>query len=207
MKCKHALTLVQDFVDGQLGSGDHRRLEAHINDCRACAAEVNAYRRIALMLDDTLEYEPVPRGFSDRVIGLLKASGQIRHRRRQGALSRPAFRAPLAAAAVFIVILAIFPTTVGMLEALVGKGTVLVADTYIELQEKAPDVGVFTKTVITLQKNLHMLKTVALAGVSLIVRAGELFMIPALALLLTLGVGVMWLMRARRNASHVSLSI
>lgn len=211
MQCNETYELIQDFVDGRLNSREREGLTAHVASCAGCAAQLEEYRVLATMLDEHMTPEPVPPGFADGVIATLKAAGRIAearvHRRRVFAWVPTPLRVPVAAVVMALIAIAVFPATVGLLEVAVGKGTVLVTDTYIEIQEKATDVGVFTKFVVNLQKNLHMLKTVVLAAVSLIARAGEMFMIPALALIIALTTGVVLFVRSqRRSAHHASFS-
>lgn len=213
MKCDAAYELVQEFVDGLLPAEQRARFESHMEGCGRCSAEVHSYGRINVMLTESLAPEPVPAGFSDRIIGSLKVAGRIREVEPASAgilgWLRTPLRAPLAAAMLLLIAVSLFPVTGGLLEGLVGKGTVVVADTVVEFQEKASaDVGVFTRFVATLQKTFRTLKTVALAAVSLVIRAGELFMIPATAMLMVLIAGVVFFFRAarRRSTHHVSLS-
>jgi hypothetical protein len=212
MNCKDAHDLILDLVDERLGSAERKRLETHIGECARCARELEDYRVLSTMLDESLTPEPVPHGFADGIIATLREAGRITERRAQRArvfawIPAP-LRVPAAAFLMALVAVAVFPATIGLLEAMVGKGTVLVADTYIELQEKATDVGMFTKFVVNLQKDLHMLKTVVLAASSLVARAGEMFMIPALLVLLVLVAGVfMFVHLHRRGAHHASFSI
>lgn len=211
MKCKNVHDLILDLVDERLEADGRKRLEMHMRQCPRCTAEFEEYRTLSTMLDETLAPEPVPRGFADGVIATLREAGRIRDPRPQRArvlawIPAP-FRVPAIALLMALMAIAVFPATLGLLEGIVGKGTVLVADTYIEIQEKATDVGMFTKFVVNLQKDLHMLKTVTLATASLLARAGEMFMIPALLVILTLVAGIVMFVRLqRRGAHHASFS-
>ena len=122
--------------------------------------------------------------------------------------TRDRFKVALAGLAVLIIAIAVFPVTIGPLEGMLGKGTVLVTDAYIEVQERAADADALTRMLNGLERNLRMLKTVALAAFSLIARAGELFMIPALVTILLLALGVLLFLRVsnKRSAEHATFS-
>jgi hypothetical protein len=210
MNCNDAYALIHDYVDGVLGAEDSLRLESHADGCARCAAEVREYHHMESMLSN-MELEPVPHGFADHIVRQLRASGRIAESKAAGLFSWvPApLRIPLAGAVLLLVAVALFPATVGVLEGMVGKGTVLVADTYFDIQERATDVGWLTTLIVNLQKSLHMLKAVVMAGVTLIASIGGAFMIPALATLLVLmsGIGLFFRAVHRKAARHAMFSI
>jgi hypothetical protein len=207
MECGNFNTLMHDLADGSLDGDDRKRVNRHVDACPKCAQQLSELRSLNTLLDD-IPLEPAPLHFADRVIGKLRDAGRIAEPvTAPGGLfhwTRARFRVALAGLMILIVAIAIFPVAIGPLEGIVGKGTVLVTETYIEVQERAADAGAFTRMLDGLEKNLRMLKTIALAAFSLIARAGELFMIPALVTILLLTLGVLLFLRVSQKRSAES---
>jgi anti-sigma factor RsiW len=204
MNCRDLDTLVHDLADGSLKGRDRERVKRHVDGCPNCAQQLSELRSLNTLLDE-MPLEPAPLGLADRVIGRLKEAGRIAEPvTAPGGLfywTRDRFKVALAGMAVLIVAIAVLPLTIGPLEGIVGKGTVLVTDAYIEVQERASDAGALSRMLDVLERNLRMLKTVALAAFSLLARAGELFMIPALLTILLLTLGVLLFLRVSQKRS------
>ncbi len=204
MDCKDLNTLIHDLADGSLEGDDLASAYRHIDDCPNCAEQLGELRSLNTLLDG-MPLEPAPLGFADRVISKLREAGRIAEPLAvPGGLfhwTRDRFKVALAGLAVLIVAAAVFPVTIGPLEGMLGKGTVLVTDAYIEVQERAADADALTRMLDALKTNLRTLKTVALAALSLLARAGELFVIPALATILLLTLGVLLFLRVSQKRS------
>ena len=204
MDCKDLNRLIHDLADGSLEGDDRKRMKRHIDGCPRCAQQLSELRSLNTLLDE-MPLEPAPLGFADRVIGRLREAGRIAEPvTAPGGLfhwTRDRFKVALAGLTVLIVAIAVFPVTIGPLEGIVGKGTVLVTDAYIEVQERAADADALTRMLDALKTNLRTLKTVALAALSLLARAGELFVIPALATILLLTLGVLFFLRVSQKRS------
>ncbi|UCG51202.1 MAG: zf-HC2 domain-containing protein, partial [Candidatus Latescibacterota bacterium] len=76
MECKKAYALIQDFIDGTLGSSDREAFGRHVEACPRCAEELEMHRSLAAFLGE-MDLEGVPAGFGERVIGYLKSTGRI----------------------------------------------------------------------------------------------------------------------------------
>ena len=211
MTCGDFNRLIHDFADGILEGDERKRVKRHIDGCAGCAQQLAEVRSLNTLLDE-MPLEPAPLGFADRVVDRLREAGWISEPvTAPGGIfhwTRDRFRVALAALAVLIVAIAVFPVTIGPLEGMLGKGTVLVTDAYIEVQERAADADALTRMLDGLERNLRMLKTVALAAFSLLARAGELFMIPALVTILLLTLGVLLFLRVsqKRGAESATYS-
>ncbi|MCK5408219.1 MAG: hypothetical protein KAJ37_12210 [Candidatus Krumholzibacteria bacterium] len=204
MNCKNFNTLIQDLADGSLEGDDLAGANRHIDGCPNCAQQLSELRSLNSLLGG-MPLEPAPRGFADRIISKLWEAGRIVEPVAvPGGLfhwTRDRFRVALAGLAVLIVAIAVSPMTIGPLEGMLGKGTVLVTDAYIEVQERAGAADVVTGMLEAVKTNLRMLKTVALAAFSLLARAGELFVIPALVTILLLTLGVLLFLRTSQKRS------
>jgi hypothetical protein len=213
MNCKNVHKLIQDYIDGRLAADERKLVGSHIDGCAKCARELRELDTLATLLG-RMALEPAPQGFADRIIAKLKAGGQIVEPAAAVATgglfrwTRDRFKVSLAGAMLLLLAIALFPATIGPLEGMVGKGTVLVTDTYLQVQERAADADILTRVLDSLQKNLRTLKTVVLAGFSLLARAGELFMIPALATIFLLTLAVLFFLRMsnKRSAQHATYS-
>ena len=211
MDCKKINKLIHDFVDGSLERGTHAEAKRHIDECSKCAQELDELRSLNALLSD-MPPETVPVGFADRVVAKLKVAGRIAEpvSAPVGVFhwTRRRFRVSLAGVALLLVAVVVFPLTIGSLEGIAGKGTVLVADTYLAVQEAVANADFLFRIVDSLEDNFGTLKTIALAGLSLLVRAGELFMIPAALTILLLTLGALFFFRVtqKRSAEHATFS-
>jgi len=204
MNCRDFNTRIHDLADGSLEGDDLANANRHIEGCPDCTRQLGELRSLNSLLDG-MPLEPAPLGFANRVIDRLREAGRIAEPMAvPGGLfswTRDRFRVALAGLAVVIIAMAVSPMTIGPLEGMLGKGTVLVTDAYIEVQERAADADALTRMLVALKTNLRMLKTVALAAFSLLARAGELFMIPALVTILLLTLGVLLFLRVSQKRS------
>lgn len=49
MTCREAVSLVTAYLDGALGTGDHHRLERHLDECPHCREHLNQIRATILV--------------------------------------------------------------------------------------------------------------------------------------------------------------
>jgi len=214
MDCKKVGGLIQDLVDGELVSDDSDLVRKHVGSCSKCADELRSLRTLISTLN-RMELAPVPVRLADRVIDRLRHAGRIvvPQSAAPGPFGRlfgwiPAsYRVPVAAAILVLFAVAIIPAAVGVFEGFVGKGTVLVTDTYLEVQDRVAAVDILSRLIENLEKDLRMLKTILLAGFSLLAQAGTMLMIPALLSILVLSVGVLLFLRVshKRSAQHATM--
>jgi anti-sigma factor RsiW len=213
MQCRETNKLIHDFIDGALGSAARSKFEGHVATCADCTETLHRYQTLTIGLDQ-MERAEVPAGFADRVMVRLKVAGAMRDRRRAAAPGRagifgwlhPRLRIPLTMAAVLIVALSIFSSTSGMLHGFVGKSAVFVTDASLEIQERLSAVEVVTQFVRGIFGSLATLIKIAF---SVLTTAGEVFRLPALAMIVMMTVGVVWYLRShqsRRRAHHASYS-
>ena len=207
MKCQEAYALIQDAIDGRLSVSKKESLERHRVGCARCDAELGSYQTLANRLN-AMKLEAAPRGLADRVILGLRATGRIVDpaalQRVPLPWLRTRMRVTIAAATVCLVALAMFPATIRPLTGIAGKGAIVVTDAYLVVQ----NANVLGGVVDNLEKNLRTLKTVLQVGFSLIATVGEIFMLPALAVLILLSLGVGWYARVihRGSTGHASYS-
>ena len=212
MNCDTLRTLIHDYVDGTLVGTDRGLVESHLDGCTECSREASDLYGVVALLDE-MTAEPVPDGFADRVIDQLRVSGRIARRSALTSFGfgrvRDRFRLGLATAMLVLLAVLILPTSMGVLEGIVGKGTVLVADAYVQMQEKVADVDFLTRVLRSMEQNLGTLKTIVRAGFSLLARAGEMLFVPAMVTMLLLVLGVLLFLRAahRRGAEHAVYSL
>lgn len=217
MNCKDAHTLIQDYVDGELHWRDKRVLARHLVACRGCAEALRYYDALASELSQ-LPLVAAPAGLAEGVIAKLRGAGRIADRspaarrvRRWGAFAwLPArLRVPVAAAVAFVVVAAVVPITSELFHTVVGKGTVMVADTYLDVSEGLDSVEAAGGFVDGLERNLRTLGTVLRAAFSLLVQLGEHLALPAVGMLATLILGAAWLLRhrQRRSSGHAAISV
>lgn len=202
--------MIHDYVDGVLDARRRESADTHLGRCAGCAQELRDLRGVGVLLDE-MSVVDAPAGFADRVVARLKASGRIVEPVpvTGGLFATNRFRFGLAGAMLVLLAVLVFPSTVGLLEGMVGKGTVLVTDAYLEVQETAADAAVFTRVLHSMEKNLGTLKTILAAGFSLLARAGEVLFVPAMTAILLLALGVLFFLRAshRRSAEHAIYSL
>ncbi|MEE9270125.1 MAG: hypothetical protein V3V49_07680 [Candidatus Krumholzibacteria bacterium] len=211
MKCKDAYALIQDLIDGRLSTRDTEPLERHRSKCARCASELRTYQALTALMDD-MRPETPPRGFADRVIVGLKATGRIAETaavRRVGVRwLRTRSRVALASAMLCLVALSLFPATIQPLTGLAGKGAVVVTGALVAVQDWLASGNAITRVVDNVEKNLRTVKTVLHAGFSVVSTAGDVLMLPALFILLMLTVGGAWYARVNHRGStgHASFS-
>ncbi|MGB9907446.1 MAG: anti-sigma factor family protein [Candidatus Saccharicenans sp.] len=110
MRCHQAQRLINELLDGELGAGDRRQLQAHLDSCAGCrelyqdlkaiketvapAAEIEPSKRIWPKLESRLRAEVIP-GLQAESTRSSKAK-PARGANRWFQLARPAFKAALA---------------------------------------------------------------------------------------------------------------
>ena len=209
MNCTQLHELIHNFVDGALTGKRLDSAKNHIENCDGCAGEVLALRSVDTALRE-MTLEPAPEGFADHVVSMLHATGRIAAPSHSvsGIRSWQGPRVALAGVIIVLLAVAIFPATVGSLKGLVVKGTVLVTDAYLAVEKTVAGADVVRGVLSSLQADLGTLKTVLMAGFSLLARAGELFLLPALLTIMLLALGVLLYLRTgnRRSAEHATFS-
>ncbi len=208
MKCKDAYTLIQDLIDGRLSTRDTEPLERHCSKCARCASELRAYQALTALMNDMTPETP-PRGFADRVIAGLKATGRIAETATvRVRWLRTWSRVALASAMLCLVALALFPATIQPLTGLAGKGAVVATGALVAVQDWLGSGNAITRVVDNVERNLRTVKTVLHAGFSVVSTAGDVLMLPALFILLMLTVGGAWYARVNHRGStgHASFS-
>ncbi len=96
--CPAYEALVLDRASGDLAPGDAARLDAHLETCPACRAELAAYAEtlaLARLPGPSAEERAALAGLADRALATLRAA-----ERRQGLVRRTTFAVAAAAAAV-----------------------------------------------------------------------------------------------------------
>lgn len=213
MTCPESHVHVHDYIDGEMTVSDRERFETHLAHCPECALAVDRYRSLGGFLSE-LERLPAPRMLGIRVMSKLKAAGRVAEqspvaRRLPTGIFRwlPAsLRLPVAAAFALVLALAILPVTAGLLMSLAGQGTVLVAETYVEAHDQ---VDFIERVVDNAGHIFRMMLTVGQAILSVLATIGELFLIPALGMLLVLALGAVIYLRNqhRRSAQNAMFSL
>lgn len=203
MKCNQAYDQINEWVDGTLAEAE--AFKQHVSGCERCGVELRAQESLIRALN-TSPLDAPPKGFVDRIIGKLRASGHI--------LTAPApahvdwrwpIRIPLAAALLIVIAVALMPSTIEPLMSGLATGAVAVTDIWVAVQDKIANANLLDKAMTNIERNVGTLATVARAGFSLLASVGEMFMLPALAALLTLALGVLWYFRAaHRRGPHSS---
>lgn len=70
MDCEEVLWVIFAYVDGELGSADHERVEAHLERCRSCFSRAEFERRLKDHLAE-LASGPVSPEFEQRIRTLI----------------------------------------------------------------------------------------------------------------------------------------
>ena len=100
MTCEQALTLLDDYVDGELAEAQHQELELHLASCEACRKQERALRGF-LAEAATLKRDRVPaRDLWPAIEQRLRSEKRVLRFFRPGSAALPA---ALAAAAALIV--------------------------------------------------------------------------------------------------------
>lgn len=60
MRCEETQKLLVEFLEGELDADERARVQAHIETCETCAAELDAFRRTMALLEDDGYVEPEP---------------------------------------------------------------------------------------------------------------------------------------------------
>lgn len=213
MNCEEAYARIQDFIDGRLDSDGAVALRSHSARCPRCRDEMRAFEGLARMLHKMERCAP-PSGFADGVVARLEAAGIIAgpgpafSRRRAWIGAAPWYRVPLALGVMALAALSLFPATIRPLTALAGKGAMVVTDAFFVAQQRLSELGVLRRIAAELEHNLRPLGTVVHAGLSLLATAGEIFMLPAVAALVVIALGLAWFFRSGhgRGGEHASFS-
>ena len=100
MTCEEARNQLSAYLDHELSELEAARLEAHLAQCPDCSALLEAYKFIDTGLTDLIE--PVPEGFSQRVMDNLPKQSKPKHRR----FAYGGFTAVAAVAAVLVLAIA-----------------------------------------------------------------------------------------------------
>jgi anti-sigma factor RsiW len=50
MICRHVRSLLSDYLDGELNDDASQQVQAHLDDCKRCAARYRALRRTVLFI-------------------------------------------------------------------------------------------------------------------------------------------------------------
>lgn len=72
LSCKEVWRAISDYIDGAVSGEVRREIEAHLAQCRHCAALVDSARNIVILLADDRLFA-VPVGFSERLRRRLAA--------------------------------------------------------------------------------------------------------------------------------------
>jgi anti-sigma factor RsiW len=75
MQCERARDLVSPYLDGELSPGERSAVAAHIEGCRACAAEVADFQRIGRTIAE-MGREPTPKALALRVRAKLARAAE-----------------------------------------------------------------------------------------------------------------------------------
>jgi anti-sigma factor (TIGR02949 family) len=71
--CKAVQQVIYKFIYGEGSADELRRIKAHLDRCKNCAAEASIIEDILVKLKDGLPEEPVPLDFRDRVLTRIHA--------------------------------------------------------------------------------------------------------------------------------------
>ncbi len=71
MDCKAVQQVIFKFIYGESSADELRRIKAHLDRCRNCAAEASIIEDILAKLKNSLPEEPVPLDFRDRVLSRI----------------------------------------------------------------------------------------------------------------------------------------
>lgn len=70
MKCQDCRNLLIEYIEQSLPQSEHIAVSKHLNECRACQAELNLLRKIDQVLSKK-EFVLPPEGFTERLIASL----------------------------------------------------------------------------------------------------------------------------------------
>ena len=77
MKCRRVQKRLSAYQDGELGSAEQFRIEAHLADCPECREKYQEFQRIWDALDDLPDIQPTP-GFYLRLRKKISATDEYR---------------------------------------------------------------------------------------------------------------------------------
>ena len=70
--CEHVILAISDYIDGEVDSGLHERIQAHLSDCAHCLAIHDGTRNVLRLVADG-EVLDVPSDFSARLFSRLES--------------------------------------------------------------------------------------------------------------------------------------
>lgn len=81
LSCKEIRRQLSNYIDDDISSEMREVLEAHLSQCRHCAAIVDGTRNILVLIADDRAF-PMPIGFSERLHVRLRRELEARRKRR-----------------------------------------------------------------------------------------------------------------------------
>jgi anti-sigma factor RsiW len=66
LSCKEVRRELSNYIDNDISAEEREELEAHLSQCRHCAAIVDGTRNILVLIADDRAF-PLPFGFSERL--------------------------------------------------------------------------------------------------------------------------------------------
>ncbi|MBC7187711.1 MAG: zf-HC2 domain-containing protein [Calditrichaeota bacterium] len=105
--CDDFVSLIMDYVDGELGGRDRQRLLEHLRQCEHCASQVQKLRLLRVQLRNLPRVCTSP-GFDAGLRARLRAAERARWRKVFAALPFSSWRVPAFALAVVALCLAAF---------------------------------------------------------------------------------------------------
>lgn len=66
LNCKEVWRVVSDYIDGDVAPEVRRRIEAHLAQCRHCAALIDSTHNVVVLIADE-RVIALPAGFSERL--------------------------------------------------------------------------------------------------------------------------------------------
>lgn len=79
--CRDVISLIADYLSGELDRRTKTEFEAHVSDCGDCQAFLNTYRK-TLEVTRSLAYETLPVDLQDRALAFLRNKLKTASRRR-----------------------------------------------------------------------------------------------------------------------------
>jgi predicted anti-sigma-YlaC factor YlaD len=210
MNCTHAQKIMQEYLEGALGTLDTAGFEEHVRRCESCAREVEAMRGVFSLLGE-LEPEDVPAGFEDAVIARVKPFRRARtaheasRLRWVGTGSQPltrAIRYPLAAVVVLLAVYFPFIVLRGGIREATGSLVVMAGEAIVSINQTIQEFGVFYRLIEVLKVDLRIAQTVFSALTSLAWSTGETVLLPGLVLIAGIIIGVLVIKNAHRRRPH-----
>ncbi len=71
LDCKHVWRQISNYIDGTVPPEQRDAIEAHLANCRHCAAVLDSTRNILVLVADDRTFE-LPVGYSDRLHARLQ---------------------------------------------------------------------------------------------------------------------------------------